>query len=682
MLNFKRNKSIVPKYLKKSESKTARNQNSAKLIKAKKNIYWQAGLVVITVILTIVIVFAMTSAWYTNIVQTSGLVFEAEAWGFEGTINVNTDPIVAGPGDDGVIHLEVANESENITAVGIHISKARMAPEMQQRLYFYVDTQLTRNNETMNRVYLNNQESYTYTLFGNGQLTLTEETHNDAQLKWQWVYDVLGYYVYGTEVEDEKGNKTVRISEYLRPIEYDYDEATTTFATDENDNPIMVLQTVDGKTTTDEFMVNLSKTDGYEGEIKPEEKLPSGFYPVEVEEDEDKNRYGVYAYLCNYSEIEMATQIDTALGQAAAAAQETLPEGETTAEPVQIDRYEAKLTISAQKNKNSVVNVTSLASLNTAIEMGVADVIQLSGDITVPSDQSLVIAKGQKVMLDLNEYTITSQNPDTAIKVEEGGSLTMINGTIDGTEAKTANGIYAIGAEMSLNNMNVKGCSVGLRVADDDGTGAFDSKVHLVNCAVEATDYAIVVKGNGSDSERLTQMIVEDSTITSDAVGISGNGSADKSGTDIQIINSTVKGNPDKVTTGIFHPQANSKLTVYNSEVSGYTGIAIKGGDVSIIDSKVSGTGAKQAPQFYGSGCADTGDGIYIETNYEGDILLEISGESTITSTYSRSLQVYEPHATNVTVKIYSGTFDEPQPEAYIDENSEQSESVVTKKQE
>ena len=238
MLNFKRNKSIVPKYLKKSESKTARNQNSAKLIKAKKNIYWQAGLVVITVILTIVIVFAMTSAWYTNIVQTSGLVFEAEAWGFEGTINVNTDPIVAGPGDDGVIHLEVANESENITAVGIHISKARMAPEMQQRLYFYVDTQLTRNNETMNRVYLNNQESYTYTLFGNGQLTLTEETHNDAQLKWQWVYDVLGYYVYGTEVEDEKGNKTVRISEYLRPIEYDYDEATTTFATDENDNPM------------------------------------------------------------------------------------------------------------------------------------------------------------------------------------------------------------------------------------------------------------------------------------------------------------------------------------------------------------------------------------------------------------------------------------------------------------
>ena len=666
MLNFKREKSLVPKYLKKNNKNTAQSSDSAALRKAKKNIYWQAGLALVTIILTIVIAFAMTSAWYTNIVQTSGLVFEAEAWGFEGTINVDSDPIVAGPGDDGVIHLEVENESESIITVGVNISKARMAEEMQQRLYFYVDTQLTRNGETMERVYLNNQEGYSYTLFSNGKLTLTEEVHNDALLKWQWVYDVLGYYVYGTEYKDTEGNTNVRIAEYLRPIEYDYDEATTTFTTDENNNLVMVLQTVDGKTTADQFLVNLSKTDGYEGTIDPTQKLGAGFYPVDVEVDADGNGCGVYAYLCNYAEIELATQNDTMLGQAAAKGEEA-------------QKYETQLTISAQKNKNNVINVTSLAALNTAIEMGEADVIQLSSNITIPSDESLVISEGEKIMLDLNGYTITSKNADTAIRVEEGGALTMVNGKLDGTGAKTANGIYAIGAEAMLSNVDISGCSVGLYVADDRGR-ALDSKVHLVSCTVEASGYGIVVKGNGSKSEHLTQVIVENCTITSDSVGISGNGSDSNCGTDIQIINSTITGNPDKVTTGVFHPQADSKLTVYNSEVSGYTGMIIKGGSVSVVGSTVSGLGAKQAPAFHNSGSADTGDGIYIETNYGGDILLEISGGSIIKSADSDSLQVYEPAATNVTIRIYDGTFDEAQPDEYIDEGSVQNGTTITKK--
>ena len=666
MLNFKREKSLVPKYLKKNNKNTAQSSDSAALRKAKKNIYWQAGLALVTIILTIVIAFAMTSAWYTNIVQTSGLVFEAEAWGFEGTINVDSDPIVAGPGDDGVIHLEVENESESIITVGVNISKARMAKEMQQRLYFYVDTQLTRNGETMERVYLNNQEGYSYTLFSNGKLTLTEEVHNDALLKWQWVYDVLGYYVYGTEYKDTEGNTNVRIAEYLRPIEYDYDEATTTFTTDENNNLVMVLQTVDGKTTADQFLVNLSKTDGYEGTIDPKQKLGAGFYPVDVEVDADGNRCGVYAYLCNYAEIELATQNDTMLGQAAAKGEEA-------------QKYETQLTISAQKNKNNVINVTSLAALNTAIEMGEADVIQLSSNITIPSDESLVISNGEKIMLDLNKYTIISENADTAIRVEEGGALTMVNGKLDGTGAKTANGIYAIGAEAMLSNVDISGCSVGLYVADDRGR-ALDSKVHLVSCTVEASGYGIVVKGNGSKSEHLTQVIVEDCTITSDSVGISGNGSDSNCGTDIQIINSTITGNPEKVTTGIFHPQADSKLTVYNSEVSGYTGMIIKGGSVSVVGSTVSGLGARQAPAFHNSGSADTGDGIYIETNYGGDILLEISGGSIIKSADSDSLQVYEPAATNVTIRIYDGTFDEAQPDEYIDEGSVQNGKTITKK--
>ena len=95
---FKWSSKLLPKQNKKSDLPSGK-QTSPELNKIQKNIYRQAALAGLTVVLTIVILFAMTSAWYTNIVQTSGLVFEAEPWGFDGTITVENDPIQAAPGD-------------------------------------------------------------------------------------------------------------------------------------------------------------------------------------------------------------------------------------------------------------------------------------------------------------------------------------------------------------------------------------------------------------------------------------------------------------------------------------------------------------------------------------------------------------------------------------------------------
>ena len=155
------------------------------MYQVQKNIYRQASLALLTVVLTIVILFAMTSAWYTNIVQTSGLFFEAESWGFEGEINVSRDNILASPGDDGLVHLEVQNGSDQIAAISVNISKDSMEEKMQKRMFFYVDEPMVRNDETMSRVYINELESYTYTLFHSGKLTLTDKIHNAPQLKWQ-----------------------------------------------------------------------------------------------------------------------------------------------------------------------------------------------------------------------------------------------------------------------------------------------------------------------------------------------------------------------------------------------------------------------------------------------------------------------------------------------------------------
>lgn len=652
----------------------------------RRRVAVQAGLALMTIVLTVVIVFSMSAAWYTNIVHTSGLTFEVEAWGFNGEIISNMVPIIAGPGDDGVVTLEVASDSDSPSAVSVSFSKTQMPAQMQKRIFFYVDTQMTRNDETMSRVYLNSQESYTYNLFAQGKLTLTETVHNDAQIKWHWVYDVLGYYVQGTMLSD---GQSLSITEYLRPIEYDYDRATMAYVTDENGITTMELTTVDGTMTPEEFLVECSKTDGYEGVIDPEQVLLTGYYPVDV----DENGNGVYAYLCSYAEIQQNTAYDTALGQ-----------GTLTTD---LPPYTAKLMVSAQKSKNSVANVSSLAGLYTAIEQGSADVIELTDNVTIGTDEVLTIPAGQEIMVNLNGNRIITTDPDTIpIVVEEGGSLTLVDGDLVYENAAAESGTYAVlatGAEIVMSNVDLSGYELGLKISDSSGTTAQDSSVRIVNCNWSTNDCAVLVYGNGSDSAQRTQVIIENSTIYSNDITICGNGSVGNTtdggnyGTDIQILNSTITSNPEKVASAIFQPQKDSVLTIYNSTVSGYTGIAVKGGTVNIIGSVIQGQGAgmETVDAFAVSGFNDTGDAVYIETNYNYPIELNISdlvtgtGDNAVTtssilSSASRyALRVYDSEASWVKVNIVSGSFsnvpDLDKFLTYIDTGSEAKVDETTK---
>ena len=659
----------MAKYLKICKKPDKKTSSSPVLRKMKKSIYWQAGLALMTVVLTIVIVFTMTAAWYTNIVQTSGLVFEAESWGFEGNVNVQTNSVVAAPGDEGIVSLEVENANDGMAAVSISVSKSRLSEDaytrqqMQKRLYFYIDTEMTRNDETMERVYLNSMESYTYTLFTEGSLVLSEQLHSDAQLKWQWVYDVLGYYVLGTYSE----TTDVAVLEYLRPIEYNYDDATTTF-----DGIYQTLNTVDGTTTVDEFLVELSKTDGYEGVIDVEQKTPMGFYPVAV----DENGYGVYAYLSTFAEIELDTAYDTELAAKAAQAQ---------ADQVAPESYMIQLNIAAQKNDETVFPVNTLQGLRTAMEMGTTVTIQLTEDITIPQEQVLEIPEGSRFMLDLNGHTINCESSNPAILAQTGSSLTMVNGAITGNGDQ---GIQTIGAEVILNKVYIGGFNYGIYVNDKytdketDYRNDSDSRIRLVDCTMDAGTCTVYVTGNGDASARKTQLLIDDCALTSDGFVLCGNGTY--WGTDIQVMNSKLISAVDGVTTGIYHPQRDSTLTIYNSEISGYTGIALKGGDIQVYGSAIEGLGAVNEPAFSGSGYSDTGAGIYIETNYEWEINLLIdsittvneNGESkltnsVITSKYGKSLQVYKADAKNTTVTIVAGIFEEEPAAAYIAPDSE-----------
>ena len=615
-------------------------------------------------VLTIVILFAMTTAWYTNIVETGNLIFEAEAWGFEGDISIgNDDNIIAAPGDSGMIDLQVENQGDSVSAISMNVSKAGMDRNMQKRLFFYVDTRMTRNGEIMDRVYLNSYEGYTYTLFSKGKLMLTDQISNAPRLKWQWVKDVLGYYVIGQKVErtSEDGSITqdVTVKEYLRPIEYDYDAATMKVDTSGEDISVSI-KTVDGKTEPLNYLIAQTFKDGYAGNTLQYAAI-NGFYPIDV----DETGYGVYAYLCSYSDIQIETAFDTRLGQLA---YQQANGGELEKEEEALLRQTAVLNISAQTGESTAISVGTLSALETAITQNITDIIQLSSDVTIPADKTLSIPQNTKIMLDLNGHTITSESA-TGILAYPGSSLTMINGKLKAPDgAQKRYGLYTIGAEAVMSEVTVTGFQYGVYLGDNDPGNELDSRVHLVDCTIDGTTCAVFVSGNGTLSSQKTQVVLEKCTLSSDGFAISGNGDTagnGRWGTDIQILNSTLTGKYSEdgsiKSTGIYHPQKDSTLTVYHSDVSGFTGIAVKGGTVSIVDSDIQGNGTDpvivEPGKFANSGFLDTGDAVYIETNYGYETIVNVSGDSKLISSNGESLRVHDVNATNVTVKVESGTF-------------------------
>lgn len=615
----------------------------------RKNIVRQALLAGFLILLTVVLLFAVTTAWYTNVAQTSGLMFEVAAWGFDGDIWVADNPIIAGPGDKGGVYLTLENDSENVVDVSVYADRSSLGPEISKRLYFYVESSDVINGETVEKVYLTNGNGYEYTVIGKGNLTLTENYHNDAQIKWEWVYDVLGYYVIGqlnTNVEyvsllDANGPEAimdqsadVKIEEYLRPIEYDYDSAKTTFREVAiGDRNVKLVDTIDGTTTVDEFVAQITAHDGYpeiQGAATP--RTPEGFYPVSVNEQ----GYGVWLYLCNYSEIEAATAFDTLQGETAA-------KGNAA-------QHKVVLNISAQKSDLETTTVNIPAQLSAELEKDGLSVVQLSADMSI---DTLAIPDGKDIVLDLNgkKLTYTNTNGEPMMDLGEGSSLTVYNGTIEGPGVTDSVAFHTNGAEMTFTNVTATGIDTFVNVDDSTGIGV-DSRVRIVKSNITASDMAVFLKGNGTMSSNRTELVLEDSVVYGDYMGIVGSGNDPCAGTDITIINSQVKGR----WASIYHPQQESYLNVVGSKLEGYTGIVLKGGYTTLTRCKILGTGVANEPAYSGSGFADTGDGVYLEANYTWVTDVQIY-DCTVSSDYAQAVRKFMDREPNASITIHSGKF-------------------------
>lgn len=591
----------------------------------KRNVVLQASLAIATVVLTIVLIFSLSVAWYTNVVQSGGLALNAEEWNFDGKIELLEDlPIVASPGDEGVIPLRITNDGEHIVAASATMDKSDMAEEMRKRLYFYVDTSMKRHDETVDRVFISEKSSYTYTIPAHSTLELSETVKNGPLIKWMWVYDVLGYYVWG-----QNTNGSVEPLDYIRPVEYDYDPATTTFDTNGN------LLTVDGSLPVADFVAKLTASDGYAGTLDLENtEAVAGYYPVSVNED----GYGVWLYLCTRDDIQENMEFDTSVG----------------ADPS--ISYKATVTITGQNSREDSMPIATAKDLQTALSDPTVGMIRLTDNIELV--QSLQMNGGSAV-IDLNGNTLTAAaGVDQIVKLTSGAKLSIENGTIagdEGTNGETA--IQVDGSHLIMNTVTIENVDTGVRISDNADTVESSSTISMRGGKINARLYGVRVDGNSAGTQTRTQVVMRDATIEGEGyagVLFSGN----YVGTDTLISNCIVSGKY----AAIYHPPKDSTLTIQdNSTLTGGTGIVVKGGDVTVKDSVVQGTMVGTDPTYNPSGWADTGDGIYLEANYASENPDWSASVTVINcnvlSNHGYAVRQYQKPAANTSFTVHSGSY-------------------------
>lgn len=278
------------------------------------------------------ILFALTSAWYTNTIQANEITLKTAKWNFDGTITLdgeNNGTLGLGdlyPGDTRPLPVIIENKDTRGVNVRVEADKSKMeSPEMQQRLYLYVEvTDEVTNTKT--RHYINSLSGYLYQVNANQTLRITDavltpkenEKQDKNTLHLQWVYDLTGYFLLGTVTE--KGS-TITVTgktadtqpEYLMPVIYDLDRAQ--FGTDGKLTSVSEYQeTTKTYATTDRenYLNRLFEQyiSGYNSNAKPYDKTTTivrgSYYAVDV----DETGYGVWLYLPDKAAIDAAAQWD------------------------------------------------------------------------------------------------------------------------------------------------------------------------------------------------------------------------------------------------------------------------------------------------------------------------------------------------------------------------------------
>lgn len=451
----------------------------------KRRIVRQGVLTVLALVMTLLLVFTGAVAWYTNVAQVQELTVQTDAWGFSGTVTLNGDTasragavLAAAPGSDTPLSLAMTNTGDAPAEAFVTVDKSGLDVELQKRLYFYVDAAQTVQpqavasaegetaqipaEEPVAEAWLHGGNPYAYTLLPKDSVD-TEKTEGVAQLRCRWVYDLTGYYFTGnvaTVLDRNTGILTageVTEKAYLRPVEYDYD--TTQF--DESG-----ALTKAGEQTLADFLTGLAETDGYP--LVPDAEKPirgadgSQFYLVQESSEENAN---VYLRLYGRKEIEAASDLDTAMANAAASGTENAELPKLTGT--------VKISVTGQQVRRADRTVSGAAELMAALAaLQPAERIVLTEDIQLTTEQALTVADSD-VTIELGGHMLTMQKPIAVT----GGTLYLSNGTVACPAGSTA-AIRLTGGSVLLDGVKAQNAEKLVELTVD----AEHTSVRLRNC--------------------------------------------------------------------------------------------------------------------------------------------------------------------------------------------------------
>ena len=254
-------------------------------------------------------------------------------------------------------------------------------------------------------------------------------------------------------------------------------------------------------------------------------------------------------------------------------------------------------------------------AINAAGDAGSETTITLltNVDLTNATIKQLRFTKANSnIVLDLAGNTVTAADGEAIMLNEANITLTIKNGTItNNIPGSYSDGLYAYA---KCNNLSLT----------------------LDNVTINSRTQGLAVQGLTSNSN----VTVKNSVITSTEE------------------------------LGIYYPPKSGTLSIENSQITGVTGIVVKGSTLNVSGDKtvITGFGPKIDPEEYYTGATDgsstlteTGDAIYVESGYnDRDISVNISGGQLV-STNAKSIQMFiknsEVTSVERDVSVSGGTF-------------------------
>ena len=254
-------------------------------------------------------------------------------------------------------------------------------------------------------------------------------------------------------------------------------------------------------------------------------------------------------------------------------------------------------------------------AINAAGDAGSETTITLLTNVDLTNatiKQLRFIKANSNIVLDLAGNTVTAADGEAIMLNEANITLTIKNGTItNNIPGSYSDGLYAYAK-----------CN--------------DLSLTLDNVTINSRTQGLAVQGLTSNSN----VTVKNSVITSTEE------------------------------LGIYYPPKSGTLSIENSQITGVTGIVVKGSTLNVSGDKtvITGFGPKIDPEEYYTGATDgsstlteTGDAIYVESGYnDRDISVNISGGQLV-STNAKSIQMFIKNSEVTSVKrdvsVSGGTF-------------------------